>query len=139
MLAKILTLASLTGFFDMLEGNGIRFTKMVIPFALENDVITVSKARAYGNAIGITAEGTITFPAVYFDMKGTVVPSYAANTILGKLPIIGDVLTGGDGKGVFAGNYAVKGTYDDPKVSVNPLSILTPGVLRGIFDVGSKD
>ena len=139
VLAKILTLASLTGFFDMLEGNGIRFTKMVIPFALQNDVITVSKARAYGNAIGITAEGTITFPAVVFDVKGTVVPSYTANTILGKLPIIGDVLTGGDGKGVFAGNYSVKGTYEDPKVAVNPLSILTPGILRGIFDVGDKN
>ncbi len=138
VLAKILTLASLTGFFDMLEGNGIRFTKMVIPFSLQNDVITVSKARAFGNAIGITAEGTITFPAVLFDVRGTVVPSYAANTILGKLPIIGDVLTGGEGKGVFAGNYSVKGTYQDPKVTVNPLSILTPGVLRGIFDVGGK-
>ncbi len=139
VLAKILTLASLTGFFDMLEGNGIRFTKMVIPFSLQNDVITVSKARAFGSAIGITAEGNITFPAVLFDIKGTVVPSYTANTILGKLPIVGDILTGGDGKGVFAGNYSVKGTYEDPSVTVNPLSILTPGILRGIFDVGSKN
>lgn len=138
VLAKILALASLTGFIDTLEGNGIRFNKMVIPFVLQNDVITLTKARAYGNAIGITADGTMVFPKVVFDIHGTVVPSYAANTIVGKLPIIGDILTGGEGKGVFAGNYNVKGTYDNPDVNVNPLSILTPGFLRGIFDAGNK-
>ncbi len=138
VLAKILSLASLTGFIDVLEGNGIRFNKMVIPFSLQNDVITVKKARAYGSAIGITAEGTVTFPRVIFDLKGTVVPAYMANHILGNLPIIGDVLTGGDGGGVFAGSYSMKGTYSDSKVSVNPLSMLTPGFLRGIFDAGDK-
>ena len=43
---------------------------------------------------------------------------------------------GGEGEGLIAFNYAVKGSYDDPKVSVNPLSALTPGFLRGIFNAG---
>jgi len=139
VLAKILSLASLTGFIDTLQGNGIRFTKMAIPFTLRNDVITIEKAKAYGSAIGITADGTITMPKGIIGMNGTVVPSYTINTVLGKVPLLGDVLTGGgNGKGIFAANYSVKGTYDDPDVSVNPLSILTPGFLRGLFEANDK-
>lgn len=139
VLAKILSLASLTGFIDTLQGNGIVFKKMAIPFTLRNDVLTIDKAKAFGSAIGITADGTITMPKGVINVNGTVVPSYTVNTVLGKLPILGDVLTGGgDGKGVFAANYSVKGTYDNPDVSVNPLSILTPGFLRGLFEASDK-
>jgi hypothetical protein len=34
---------------------------------------------------------------------------------------------------VFAARYALKGPLEDPSVSVNPLSALTPGFLREIF------
>jgi hypothetical protein len=134
VLTKILSLASLTGFIDTLQGNGIRFNKMAATFTLANDVIRFEKAKAYGPAIGLTAEGTITMPKAVCDLNGTVVPSYTLNSVVGKVPIIGQILTGGEGKGVFAANYTVKDTLDDPKVSVNPLSILTPGFLREIFE-----
>jgi hypothetical protein len=31
----------------------------------------------------------------------------------------------------------LKGPFSDPEVSVNPLSALTPGFLRGLFGLGS--
>jgi hypothetical protein len=37
------------------------------------------------------------------------------------------------GEGLFGFNYRLRGTADDPQVSVNPLSILTPGMFRDIF------
>jgi hypothetical protein len=67
------------------------------------------------------------------DMKGVVAPAYALNSILGKIPIIGDIVGGNEG--LIAFNYSVKGTYAEPDVGVNPLSGLTPGFLRGIFGV----
>lgn len=138
VLAKILSLASLTGFFDTLQGNGIRFTRLSAPFTLANDVITLDKAKTHGDAIGLTAEGSITFPSVRLDIQGTLVPSYSLNNVLGNVPVLGSVFTGGDGQGVFAARYSIGGTSADPKVSVNPLSILTPGFLRGLFDVLDK-
>ena len=42
------------------------------------------------------------------------------------------MLTGG-GDGVFAAVYSVDGPLDEPKVSVNPLTVLTPGFTRRIF------
>jgi len=46
---------------------------------------------------------------------------------------IGELLIGKEGEGFFALNYGVKGRFDKSQVSINPLSALTPGVLRRIF------
>lgn len=138
LLGKVLSLASLTGFIDALSGNGIRFKELTIPFTLHNDVVTLEKGKTFGSAIGITVDGTITFPNKILDLQGTVVPSYTLNNVLGNVPILGDMLVGGEGQGVFAARYNIKGLEKDAKVSVNPLSILTPGFLRGLFDIFDK-
>ena len=135
VLAKMLSLASLTGFFDTLRGNGIAFTKLRAPFTLSNDVITIKEGKTHGDAMGMTMEGTITFPKRSLDLNGTIVPSYTLNNVLGNVPLVGHMLTGGEGQGVFAARYSIKGSDKAPDVSVNPLSILTPGFLRGLFDV----
>ncbi len=134
LLAKILSLASLTGFFDTLSGNGISFKKLSAPFTIQRDIITTKEARTYGSAIGITADGTIVFPARTLNIEGTIVPSYTLNNVVGKVPVLGDILTGGEGQGVFAARYTVKGDSEEPEVMVNPLSFLTPGFLRHLFD-----
>jgi len=138
VLAKILSLASLTGFFDTLQGKGIHFERLRAPFTLVRDVVTIDKAKTYGPAMGMTLEGTITFPKRVFDLEGTIVPSYSLNTVLGKVPLVGYVLTGGEGQGVFAASYKIKGVGKEPDISVNPLSMLTPGFLRGLFDILDK-
>lgn len=135
VLARILSLASLTGFFDTLRGNGIAFKKFTAPFTLHKDIITIEKAKTFGPAIGLTGEGTVTMPKVLLDISGAVVPSYTLNSVLGNVPLVGGLLTGGDGGGVFAARYSIKGDSKNPDVSVNPLSMLTPGFLRGLFDI----
>ncbi|MDE3060041.1 MAG: AsmA-like C-terminal domain-containing protein [Pseudomonadota bacterium] len=135
VLARILSLASLTGFFDTLQGKGIHFDRLTAPFTLAGDVITVEKGKMHGDAIGMTADGTITFPKQFMDIQGTVVPSYTLNSVLGNVPLVGHILTGGEGQGIFAARYGVKGSVENPDVTVNPLAILTPGFLRGVFDI----
>lgn len=136
VLAKLLTLASLTGIVDTLQGKGIAFKRLQAPFTLADDVITIKDAKTNGSAMGMTADGTIRFPGTVLDLKGTVVPSYTANTVLGNVPIVGQVLTGGNKEsGIFAARYNITGQGGKADVSVNPLSMLTPGFLRGLFDV----
>jgi hypothetical protein len=86
-----------------------------------------------GPAIGMTGEGDIELDDKTVDFSGTLVPAYTANSILGDIPLIGGLLIGKDGEGVFAVNYAVKGPYSSALISINPLSALTPGFIRGIF------
>jgi len=60
---------------------------------------------------------------------------YGINTVLGKVPIVGDLVLGGKGPGLFAIRARVTGRLVDPQVSVNPASAVTPSFVRGFFDL----
>ena len=134
LLGRIVAGASLGGLGGMLaEDNGITFERGVGDLVLEQGVLSTDLLRAYGPALGITARGTLDTEANAIDLQGTLVPAYAINQVLGAIPILGPLLTGGEGEGVLGVTYSVSGSLDDPDVDVNPLSALAPGFLRGIF------
>jgi hypothetical protein len=96
----------------------------------------VRDVRAWGPALGITAKGQIDMDNSRMAMEGTVVPAYALNAVLGNIPVLGWLITGGEkGGGIIAFNYSMKGPTNDPSVTVNPLSALTPGFLRNLFNI----
>ncbi len=132
-LAQILSLASLTGMSDMLGGEGLRFVRMDVPFIFTSDEIKVRDARLVGPVLGMSGDGDIKLTEKYLDFDGALVPVYTANNLLGDIPILGDIIVGEKGSGMFALTYSVKGPFDKTQISVNPLSALTPGFLKGIF------
>jgi hypothetical protein len=133
ILAKVLTFGSLTGALNTLSGEGIAFERLIGDFEINNSVASSEMMRAYGAAIGLTAKGQLDFNTDQFDVAGTVSPAYTISRVLGKIPVLGDILTGGEGGGFLGVTYSIRGQFDDPEISVNPLSVLAPGFLRGIF------
>ncbi|RJF87020.1 hypothetical protein D3874_08295 [Oleomonas cavernae] len=131
-LARILTLASLTGIAEAVGGEGISFEALKARVHMESDVMRIEKARAYGTSIGMTLAGTYDTWGRSISVGGTIVPSYGLNRFLGAIPLVGDILTGGEGGGLFAFNYSVVGAIENPDVNVNALSALAPGILRDI-------
>lgn len=134
-LGKLLQAMTLYGLVDVLRGPGIGFTKMIAPFKYGEDVLTLNDARAFSASIGLTAKGRVDIAANQVDMEGTIVPAYFFNSLLGNIPLIGKLFSPEKGGGVFAASYGLHGKLDDPAVSVNPLSALTPGFLREIFGI----
>jgi len=132
IMARILTLGSLTGIAEAVGGEGIGFEALKANVRQESDVLRIDKARAYGNSIGMTLAGTYDTWARSLSVGGTIVPSYGLNRFLNAIPLVGDILTGGEGGGLFAFNYSVVGPVEDPEISVNALSALAPGILRDI-------
>lgn len=135
VLARILAVAALTGVLDELQGGGLSMSRLHAPFRYDGRTLTLNEARTNGTALGLTAGGAIDLERDRLDLKGVIVPIYAVNAVLGNIPLLGDLLVGEKGGGVFALSYSARGPLDDPAVSVNPLSALTPGFLRGLFDV----
>lgn len=135
ILGKILNLSSLTGLVETLSGQGISFERMRANYIFVNDVITVKNGRTSGPSLGIITEGTVNVKTGLLDLDGSLAPAYVLNSILGKIPLIGELLAGGKGEGLFAVNYAVDGNADDPKIMANPLSVFTPGFTRKFFDI----
>lgn len=137
-LARLLAALSLGGLNDLLTSNGIDFTRLVADYRLENDVLTIAGARTSGNALGLTLDGKVDFASSRLDVDGTIVPLLmGVNQVVGAIPIIGDLLTGGEGQGVFAFTYGIEGPLAEPTVTVNPLAVLAPGFLRNLFFLDS--
>jgi hypothetical protein len=120
---------------DVLRGPGLAFTNMVAPFTLSDDVLELADARAFSSSLGLTVRGRIDIDSDSLDLQGTIVPAYFFNSLLGNVPLIGRLFSPERGGGVFAASYSLHGKLDDPDVTVNPLSALTPGFLRGVFGI----
>lgn len=132
-LGKLLQAMTLYGLVDVLRGPGLAFTRMVAPFTLSDDTLELADARAFSPSLGLTARGRINIDGGTADLQGTIVPAYFFNSLLGNVPLVGRLFSPERGGGVFAASYSLRGKLDDPDVSVNPLSALTPGFLRGLF------
>ncbi len=132
-LARLLSLASLSGMGALLSGEGIPFNRIEGEVSFQTGKITLQNMRAYGGAIGINASGEIDRAADTMNVSGTLVPAYTLNSVLGDIPVIGSLLLGGKGQGIFASNFRVFGKIENPEVSVNVLSTLAPGFLRKLF------
>ena len=116
----------------MLSGGGLSFTKVELPFSGIAGRWSIQNGVAWGNALGLTLDGTYDIESTGIDLAGTISPAYAINGALGSVPLLGTFLTGGEGEGVFGVTYAVQGTTEQPSVWVNPLSAIAPGFLRKI-------
>ncbi len=138
-LSRLLLVASLTGILEGLTGSGIGFDRLTGTFTLDKGVMRTELIRAYGSSLGITAKGRIDFNRSAVNGGGTIVPAYLLNRILNNIPLLGTILTGGKGEGLVAFVYNVEGNLEEPNISVNPLSALAPGFLRGVFSGSGVD
>lgn len=133
-IARALATASPSGVSDRIGGrDGVALSVLSGDFVYDDGVITLEDSRAHGSEIGVTAKGTIDLNRDRIDLAGTLVPLYTINSAVGRIPLIGDLLVGDEGSGVFAATYRLRGSLDDPEASVNPLAALAPGFLRNIF------
>ncbi len=134
LLPQILSLASLRGLADVMSGEGILFSSIEIPLRIDDRGFYLNGMKASGPAMGMTASGHVLDDGANIALDGVLVPSFGMNSALGGIPIIGDLFVSRDGEGVFAITYDVRGSFEEARVSVNPLSGLLPGVLRRIFE-----
>ena len=132
LLARMLTLASFTGIGNLLGGDGIQMDHLILPFTNADQNLTISDGLLRGSQLGLTVKGDIHRGNDTIDLAGTIIPVYTLNRLIGQVPVIGRILTGVDGRGAFAATYSLEGARADPTVYVNPLSILTPGLIRDL-------
>jgi hypothetical protein len=111
------------------------FSTIVLPFRYEGNTLNLNDAHAENSSLGLTAKGRIGLSSGDMAISGTLVPAYFFNSMLGQLPLIGKLFSPEKGGGVFAARFGVEGPIEDPTISINPISALTPGFLREIFSI----
>lgn len=114
--------------------NRVNFRRGYAKFERSGEVITVKEASLDGGTIGGTLRGAVYTDQRRYDLVGTYIPLFGLNNIFQKLPLLGRILGGREGEGLLGVTFAVRGELDNPKFSINPASILAPGVFRQIFE-----
>lgn len=138
ILGRLLQAITLYGLIDALRGPGMVFTHIIAPFRYAGSGLFLNQARAFNPSLGLTAQGSIDLRTQRTAIKGTIVPAYFFNTLLGHLPLVGRLFSPEIGGGVFAVRYGLEGPTEEPSVSINPISGLTPGFMREIFGMFGK-
>lgn len=124
---------TILGILNAFTEDSIAFKKATIPFTLTpENILTIKDAVASGTTLGLTLNGTLTYDEM--NLKGSIFPAYAINSLPGRIPFIGRLFSGDKGGGLFGVSFEATGNPGNPVVSFNPTSILTPGIIRNIFN-----
>jgi len=124
-LAALLNTVSVVGLIDQLRGEGIHFSEVNSRFLLTPRRVTLLSGSAVGASMGVSMEGYYDLESTMMDMQGVISPFYLVNSAGGLFTRRGEGLVGM--------NYTMRGPVAQPRVSVNPLSVFTPGMFRDLF------
>jgi hypothetical protein len=137
VIARLLNALSPGGMIELLNNQGLSFSRLVTDFNWTPQQVQLSDGRTAGQSLGLTFEGVVGLDnQKRLNLNGTVVPIYGVNAMISQIPLLGNILAGQEGEGVFAVTYSITGPLEEAVVTVNPLSALAPGFLRRLFFQG---
>ncbi len=138
-LAKLLTLADLRGLTDTLKGEGISFDTLSIKYENNPAKMDIQEIFMIGPSISILIEGYVEKQNGLISLRGTLVPAKTLNSIISKIPVVGDILIGKKvGEGLFGISFKIKGLPDNLKTTVNPVKTLTPRFITRALESAKK-
>ena len=134
-----MTLADLKGLTDSLKGEGISFDTLSIKFETDENTMTISEIFMIGPSISVLIDGYVEKKSGLTSLRGTLVPAKTLNSLVSKIPVVGDILVGDKvGEGVFGLSFKIKGKPDNLKTSVNPVKTLAPRFITRAVEAAKK-
>jgi hypothetical protein len=112
--------------------DAIKFSRMRAEFTRTPGRLDIHNGVVQG-VIGATIDGHIDYAANEVHLSGSFVPLYQLNNVFGQIPIVGFFL-GGSKEGLLGVTYEVVGPPGAPRLNINPLSAVAPGLLRKFFE-----
>ena len=129
----LMTLSSPTAFLNLFSGDTTSFDFLKANMTWASPVLTIKRLLMRTVNSGISLMGTVTPPTKSLNLRGNIIPVYMLNRFLGAIPLLGDILTGGKDDGLGATRFYVSGTWQTPQIIINPINILTPGIIKKII------
>ncbi len=136
VLTKILSLASFTGISDLLNGKGIFFKEAYLKYELLDNELKIIDCYGTGPSLGFIIEGRVGKDD-FVSLRGNLAPANMVNNFVRGVPLIGKVLTGKKGDGIFGASFKIKGK-DNFETEVNPIKTITPRFIQRFIKVFKK-
>lgn len=117
----------------------LEFEIMRVPFSVGHGQFVMHDAAIRGLLVSAHIRGKVDFRRQTLNVGGTYVPMSGLMRVPAEIPLLGQLLTGPRGEGLFGITFAIQGSMARPDVVVNPLSLITPGIFREIFQMVPED
>ena len=111
------------------------FDHLKAPFSIGYGQFVLDESYLKGPLVGASVRGTVDFKTRRINLGGTYIPLQGLNGALGGIPLLGQLISGTNGEGIFGITFAVQGALSEPQVIVNPLSMVAPGIFRELFQL----
>ena len=117
-----------------IDVSAVKFSRGFAQVRAGGGTLSLANGVVRGETVGATFQGTVRDASGQTDMTGTFMPAYGLNRLFAELPLIGIILGNGNDRGLIGITFKLSGPFDKPKLNINPLSIIAPGVFRNIFE-----
>jgi len=87
-----------------------------------------------GPTVGATFQGIVYDASGNTAITGTFMPGYGLNRLFANVPVLGAILGNGRDRGLIGITFKVEGKAQKPRIVVNPISVIAPGIFRSIFE-----
>jgi AsmA-like C-terminal region/Protein of unknown function len=115
------------------------FDRMRAPFSVGYGQFVLEESYLKGPLVGANLRGKVDFKTRRVNIGGTYIPLQGLNGALGGIPLLGQLISGAHGEGIFGITFAVQGSMSEPQVLVNPLSLVAPGIFREVFQMTGQN
>ncbi|WP_062226198.1 AsmA-like C-terminal region-containing protein [Aureimonas frigidaquae] len=109
------------------------FDQASADLSYRDGALRVANGIVRGPVFGSSFDGQIYDRDSRIDISGSFMPAYGINRVFGALPLVGQILGNGNEGGLIGITYRLAGPFGAPTLTVNPISLIAPGIFRQIF------
>ena len=131
--ARILSLIP-SGSSELIGETGLKMDLLKMRFGVTKSQLSLLGLQAQSISTGINMSGVINRTGdKKVNLSGRLIPLRVMNKMISSIPVVGPLITGGKNEGLLSFSFGVGGTMDAPKVSSNPASVLSLGIMKQMF------
>lgn len=112
----------------------VRFDLAYADVTFGDRTLDLQRGVLRGPLVGLTMQGRAYDANNQMRITGTFLPAYGLNSLFADIPIVGALLGNGRDRGLIGVTFLLTGKADKPNITVNPLSVIAPGIFRSIFE-----
>lgn len=132
-LSKILSLINITGLSGAIWTEGFYYNTLGVTGNICDNIFTIDKAFIDGDGVDVVATGDINLSTMEYDLTVFVVPFATITGLVTKVPLVGRVLGGEEGR-IVSIPAKVTGPLHDPNVTVLSPSAIGEATGKWILD-----
>tara|TARA_X000000368_G_scaffold417967_1_gene415970 strand:- start:1354 stop:2415 length:1062 start_codon:yes stop_codon:yes gene_type:complete len=130
---KLIKATRIFDFVSIVNNSQTKFVYMEVPFKKEKNQIIIEDGFVVGGMVGFAFSGNKNIKTKITDIKGFYGPLYLFDRYVEKIPILNNILINNKKESLLGANFSVNSIKEETSITINPLSIITPGKTKRIF------